>query len=155
MSFGDHYEEKEYNQFVPEGDYFVRLGLPQDIERGGYPIRSIPIAYKGMPGYGPKTWDIFDAPTNDDEKLQKWNEQRTRDADAFGVRRGDFRPASWAGKTGWVHVGPDKNGYLRVKWSILKPKGDIPAPQPAATKPAPKPQAEDRFDDTFDDDIPF
>lgn len=144
MSYGEGYQPQEYNQFVAEGDYFVRLGMPQDIERNGYKIRTIPVQYRDAPGYGPKVWDIFDAPVGDAEKMQSWNEQRTRDADAFGVQRGDFRPESWNGKTGWVHVGPDKAGYLKVKWSVLKPKGGTPAPatmQPGKDYPAPRQNA--------------
>jgi hypothetical protein len=158
MSFGNGYQPQEYNQFVAEGDYFVRLGMPQDIERGGYKIRSIPVEYKGMPGYGPKTWDIFDAPVGDKEKMQSWNEQRTRDADAFGVERGDFRPEAWRGKTGWIHVGPDKAGYIKVKWSLLKPKTgatlqegkDYPRAGQKPAQPAGAPPRDD-----FTDDIPF
>lgn len=120
MSFGNGYQQQEYGQIVPEGDYFVRLGMPQDIERNGYRIRSIPVEYRGHPGFGPKTWEIFDAPEGDADRMQKWNEQRTRDADAFGVQRGDFRPEAWRGKTGWVHVGKNKKGYMNILWSVIK-----------------------------------
>ena len=162
MSFGSRYQPTEYNMYVPEGDYKVRLGIPKDMERSGYRIREIPIEISGHRGYGPTHWSIFDAP-NDPEKLDAWNKARTRDCDAFGVDRGDFRPESWRGKVGWVHIGKDTKGYTQVKWSILPPNGpmtakpaqsmqqgrDYPPPEAVQTGFAPVPG------DGFKDDIPF
>jgi hypothetical protein len=160
MSFGNGYEPKEYDEIVPEGDYTVRLGMPEDIQRGQYSIRDIPIAIKGYPGFSPAKWSIFDAP-NEPDRMDKWNKAMTRNADAFGVQRGDFRPASWAGKVGRVHIGKDARGYMQVKWSIPPDAvPETPKPAPAAPKQfgAPPPQPANAVppaDDGFEDEIPF
>lgn len=157
MGFGDNYQPREYDQFVPEGDYKVRLGLAQDVERSGYRIREIPIAISGFPGYGPEKWSWFDAPVNDPDKLDIWNKARTRDADAFGVQRGNFDPRAWNGKIGYVHIAKDKNGYMKVVWSIVKADASqSPAPTPAPAPrqgPAARPPVTPQ--DDFSDDIPF
>ena len=161
MAFGKGYTPLDYgHQYVPEGDYVVKLGTPVDVQRGGWNIREIPIQIKGFQDYGPDKWSIFDAPS-EPENLEKWNKARTRDADAFGVRRGDFNPASWTGKVGKVHIGKDKKGYMQVSYSLSP---DSPHEEVRAPKPAPKP-VDDPFDtapskaaqadDGFEDDIPF
>jgi hypothetical protein len=161
--FGDSYKEREYNQFVAEGDYMVRLGLPQDVQKGNYHIREIPIEIKGHSGYGPDKWSIFDADTSDQEKLENWQKARTRDADAFGVKRGDFNPNSWRGKTGMVHIGKDAKGYMKVMYSLtpdaIGPEHSAPTPSAPAAAPAKQPQNDwgqpaKKVDD-FTDEIPF
>lgn len=158
--FGQGYQPKEYNMFVPEGDYLIQLGLPQDVEKAGYRIREIPIRIKGYTDHGPDHWSIFDAPQGDAEKLEKWNKARTRDCDAFGVQRGDFRPESWRGKTGMVHIGKDTNGYMQVKWSIVQESKPVGAAPPAAPSKAEDPFGEPSrssvpVQTAFEDDIPF
>jgi hypothetical protein len=160
--FGDNYKEREYNQFVAEGDYMVRLGLPQDVERGNYRIREIPIEIKDHHGYGPDKWSIFDADASDQEKLENWQKSRTRDADAFGVQRGDFNPNSWRGKTGMVHIGKDAKGYMKVLYSLI-PDTAAPAAAPAAPTSVSEPAKKQGDDwgqpakkvDDFTDEIPF
>lgn len=162
MAYGSGYQPREYNQVVPEGDYRVCLGMPQDVVRGGYNIREIPIEISGYKGYSPTHWSWFDAP-EDMEKLEKWRKARTRDADAFGVNRGDFNPASWCGKVGVVHIGKDKNGYMQVQWSVppnasapaqsavpMQQGRDYPPPNAPHAGPALAPGG-----NNFTDDIPF
>jgi len=157
--FGQGYQPQEYNLFVPEGDYKVRLGMPKDVEKGGYRIREIPIEISGYPGHGPDHWSIFDAPGDDLEKLALWNKSRTRDCDAFGVTRGDFRPEAWRGKVGMVHIGKDSKGYMQVKWSIVpesKPVGPAPAPAPRKDDDTfSEPTRGSSTQPAFEDDIPF
>lgn len=157
--FGSGYEPREYDNAVPEGDYEVKLGMPIDTVRGGYNMRDIPIQIRGKPGKQPSKWTIFDRPTDDLEKMEKWNKQRTRDADAFGVQRGDFRPTSWAGKVGYVHIGKnEKNGYMEVKWSVIKNTDAMPLPsKPVQVVTKQMPSGYDDVSETppFDSDIPF
>ena len=126
--FGSGYEAREYNRVVPAGDYMVTLGMPQDKNLGGYSVRVFPIKIDGFPDHKPEDWTVFDADRNDPEKLAKWQEQRTRDFDAFGVQRGDFRPQSWQGKRGLLHFEKDAKGYMKAKWSLTeKPEQQQPA----------------------------
>ena len=148
--FGADYQEREYNQFVGEGDYIVRLGMPQDIERAGYHIREIPIEIKGHRGYGPDKWSIFDADTSDEEKYDNWNKAMTRNADAFGIQRGDFALSSWRGKTGVVHIGKDSKGYMKVLWAIVQETPTTSQPAQVQKQAAPAKKI-----DEFPDDIPF
>ena len=98
------------------------------VDRGsGYSSVRFPIKIDGI-GSAPGKWSIFDCPTDDEEKIAKWNEQRTRDFDAFGVARGDFRPQSWVGKRGRVHIAKDGKGYMKVLWSLTDSAPDQEAP---------------------------
>ena len=149
MGFGQGYEQREPDVSVPEGNYQVKLGMPRDITEKGYNIRKIPIQIRNIPNVLPKTWDIFDIPRDDVEKIDKWNRQRTKDCDAFKVQRGDFRPQSWAGKVGWLHIGKNtKSGYMEVKWSMLESELSEPGPAPLPSKPAPIVQ---KTEETFND----
>lgn len=121
--YGNGYEEREYTRIVPEGDYEVVLGTPQDTTtKNGYPIRRIPVKIVGYDGYYPNEWTWFDRPTDDVEKMARWNSDRTRDADVFGVARGDFRPEAWQGKRGWVRIAKDREGFTKVLWSVTAPQ---------------------------------
>lgn len=120
--FGAGYEpmERPAPKLVPEGNYMVTLGMPQDKVLGGYDVRVFPIKIDGFPDYKPDEWVIFAAPRDDLEKLAKWNQSRTSDFDAFKVPRGDFRPQSWVGKRGMLHFGKDKGGYMKALWSVTE-----------------------------------
>jgi hypothetical protein len=125
--YGIGYEEREYTRIVPEGDYEVVLGYPQDTTtKNGYPIRKIPVKIVGYEGYYPNEWTWFDRPTDDVEKMARWNSDRTRDADVFGVARGDFRPEAWQGKRGWVRIAKDREalrkfcGQLQLRRKTVK-----------------------------------
>jgi hypothetical protein len=150
----------EYNVSVPEGDYEVRLGMPEDVQRKGFDIREIPFEIRGKPGAMPNKWSWFDKPTDDIEQIAKWNKRMTRNADAFGVQRGDFRKESWRGKVGILHIGKNgKTGYMEVQWAVLKAEAGTPAPIP--TKPVTVITKQESFgakNETppdFPDDIPF
>jgi len=152
MGFGEKFEPTNYNSSVPEGDYEVTLGMPQDVSRNGWDMRDIPISIKGHAGAQPKVWTWFDCPTGDVEKIAKWNSQRTRDCDAFGVSRGDFRPESWFGKIGTVHIGKDNAGYMKVLWSVADPT--VPKKTPFRDSEPPIDGYEKQADEPTDD-IPF
>jgi hypothetical protein len=147
MAYGDGYGPKEYDQVVPEGDYKIKLGIPQDVNKNGWDIREIPIQISGYLDYQPAKWSIFARSRDDDAKAAEWDKHMTKFFDAFGIARGDFNPRSWANKVGMVHIAKDKNGYMQVKWPIVPESGQ--APQAAASvKQAPEPAS-------FVDDIPF
>jgi hypothetical protein len=80
--------------------------------------------------------------------------------DAFGIQRGDYRPQSWMGKKGMVHIAPNAKGFAQVKWAIPKPAAPLPPP-PAPPKAQAfgavqgAPKAEASQSDIFTDDIPF
>lgn len=156
MAYGNGYEQVEFNSAVTDGDYEVRLGMPVDKEVSGYRLREIPIQIRGQPNAKPDRWTWFDMPTSGDnltERQMKWNQQRTKDADCFGVARGDFRPQSWAGKVGWVHIAKNtKTGYMEVRWSVMK---DEAAPKPQERKPVQQKEVFDSEPESFPDDIPF
>ena len=154
--FGGGYQQREYNRIVPEGDYTVTLGMPVDKQVSGYSIREIPIKIDGYPDHAPGKWSIFDCPTDDEEKIAKWNEQRTRDFDAFGVARGDFRPQSWVGKRGRVHIAKDGKGYMKVLWSLTDSAPEQEAPsQSFGSGQKPAQQTRPASSGDFPDDIPF
>jgi hypothetical protein len=158
-NFGQGAEVVEPPVTMPEGDYQIKIGMPEDVVKNGYNIRKNPIFFRGQKGEcNPSSWDWFDIPTDDPEKLIKWNRAMTKNCDAFGVKRLDFRAASWANKTGWVHIGKNtKTGYMEVKWALLKEEVGKPAPKemtkadakPAA-KPAPaKPEVDPELDNGY------
>jgi len=129
MGFGDGYKERDYNQGIDEGDYEVILGTPVDTNKGGYDMRIIPITIVGHENCYPKEWTWFDRPSDPDQ-LIKWEKAMTKNADAFGVERGNFFPSSWAGRRGFVHIGKDKDGkFMKVLWSVVngekKPENNI------------------------------
>lgn len=152
-TFGKGAEVVEPAFMLPEGDYQVKLGMPVDIEKGGYNIRKIPFAVRGHADCLPNSWDWFDIPTDDVEKIQKWNRQMTKNADAFGVRRLDFNPKSWVNKTGWLHIGKNtKTGYMEVKWAVLKDEVGKPAPKemkPEPKKEVKKPEVDPEYDNGY------
>jgi hypothetical protein len=146
MGFGEGYKERDYNQGIDEGDYEVILGTPVDTNKGGYDMRIIPITIVGHENCYPKEWTWFDRPT-DADNLAKWEKAMTKNADAFGVERGNFFASSWAGKRGFVHIGKDKEGkFMKVLWSVVN----------GEKKPVNTVNDGDFKDDMPDDsDIPF
>jgi hypothetical protein len=152
--FGGGYEPREYNRVVPEGDYMITLGMPEDKQVSGYSIREIPIKIEGFSGYAPSKWSVFDCPADDMTKAEKWKEQRTRDFDAFGVARGDFRPEAWQGKRGRVHIAKDNKGYMKVLWSLTEGAPEPSSEQPSQNTPAAQ-QTQGVAQPFNDDIIPF
>jgi hypothetical protein len=157
MAFGDNYrpEERAHPEQVPEGDYMIALGMPVDGDWNGQPVRDIEIRIKDYPGYKPDKWRIFD----DTSDMEKRNARMTEIFDAFGIQRGDYRPQSWMGKKGMVHIAPNAKGFAQVKWAIPKPAAPTapPAPPKAQAFGAVQgtPKAEAPQSDIFTDDIPF
>lgn len=150
MPFGTGYESREYNRVVPEGDYMVTLGLPQDKVLAGYDVRVFPIKIDGFPDHKPDEWVVFDCPRDDIEKIAKWNEQRTREFDVFGVQRGDFRPSSWAGRRGMLHFEKDKKGYMKALWAVSEGQQ-----KPSGAKTENVQDQTEAVPPNFPDNIPF
>lgn len=152
MSFGSGYTVTEYNKFVPEGDYVIRLGNSKEEMKSGYLMLKIAVQIQGHQGYGPGDWTFFDRPTEDKEKIENWDKYMTRFFDAFKIPRGNLNPQTWAGKVGKVHIAKDAKGYMKIMYAVVE---QAPAPaavpvKPAPTKPAPQPS-----NDGFPDDVPF
>lgn len=134
-NFGRGAEVVESDKVLPEGDYEIKLGMPNDVQAGGFNIRKIPFKVRGMTNVMPNSWDWFDIPTGDIEKMHKWNKAMTKNCDAFGVKRLDFEPSHWAGKTGFVHIGKNtKTGYMEVKWAVLKEEMEKKVAEPEPVK---------------------